>query len=175
MPKAVETTPPREAPSTFEGLVSAFRARIERAALLLTGSPDEAEELSQETFVRAFLGWSRFAGRSEVFTWLYGILLNLCRTHWRRRRSSVDVQPEATGVLDPDPIEADEESEMLRRSIATLPEALRETLVLYYMQDLSLGEVGETLGIPLGTVKSRLAAARKSVREAMLSFGWRPE
>lgn len=175
MPKAVETTPPREAPTTFEGLVSTLRGRIHRAACYLVGNHGEAEELTQETFVQAWLGWSRFAGRSEVFTWLYGILLNLCRAHRRRRRRTVGLETEPQGEVDSDPLEALEEADILRRAIGTLSEELRETLVLFYMQDLSLDEVSRALDIPVGTVKSRLSAARKNVREAMLSLGWRPD
>lgn len=174
MTKAVETTPPREAPTTFEGLVTSFRGRIQRAAYLLCGDLDEAEELTQETFVRAWMGWSLYAGRAAVFTWLYGILINCRRERLRKRRFSGawTVEPVATDPAPPDQACSREEEELVRLAIGRLREELREPLVLFYMQDLTMEEVGGALGIPSGTVKSRLFVARKAVREELDRLGW---
>ena len=174
MTKAVETTPPREAPTTFEGLVASFRGRIQRAAHLLCGDLDAAEELTQETFVRAWLRWSSYAGRAAVFTWLYGILIN-CRREWLRKRRLSGAWTEEPVATDPAPTDqacSREEEELVRLATGRLREELREPLVLFYMQDLGIEEVGCALGIPAGTVKSRLFVARKAVREELERLGW---
>lgn len=174
MTKAVETTPPREAPTTFEGLVTSLRGRIQRAALLLCGDADEAEELAQETFVRAWMGWSQFGLRSAVFSWVYGILLNVWRESLRRRKRR-ELGPEPLAGPAEGGAIAREEAELVRRAIGGLSEEHREAIVLHYMQDLSLAEVASLLGIPDGTAKSRLHAARAAVRGELERMGWKAE
>lgn len=140
--------------------------RIHRAALMLTGSPWEADDLTQETFAVAARSGHGFEGRSHIYTWLYGILLNLDR---RRRRSSgmqrrklreVWSGPKKKAASSELPSSSSVEVAEWKRSlwsyVAQLPDGQREALVLRFAEQLHYEEIAEVLSCPLGTVKSRL-------------------
>lgn len=153
--------------------------RIYRAALIMTGNPWDAEDLAQETFCVLARESHRFGGRSSVYTWLYGILLNLDRRQRRRSgiwRNKLQVlwgneerhprqQPAAEGK-----VEVEEWKRSLWGAVATLPDGQREVLVLRFSEQLSYEEIAEVMQCPLGTVKSRihhgLAALRERITDA---------
>lgn len=148
--------------------------RIHRAALVLTGNPWDADDLAQETFLVLSAQCDRFAGRSSVYTWLYGILLNLDRRERRRhgtRRRKLKVlwdNETSTNQTIPaaeTPIEVAEWKRSLWVWVDKLPDGQRHALVLRFSEGLRYDEIAEALGCPLGTVKSRifhgLAALRK--------------
>lgn len=148
-------------------------ARIHRAALVLTGNPWDADDLAQETFLVMARRSSDFQGRSALYTWLYGILLNLERRE--RRRLSTNrrkLQVLWTGDNDrqnstppPDaPIEVAEWKRSLWAKVALLPDAQRETLVLRFSEKLRYEEIAEVLECPLGTVKSRIFNGLSTLR-----------
>ena len=134
-----------------------------------TGGRD-VEDLYQETWLRVVRHAGRFDATRRFSTWLFQIANNLCRDRWRRldaRRRAFDALRDetlATGrsAADPPALPADA---ALTRRLETLPERLREVLVLRYYQDQSEAEISEILGIPRGTVKSRLHAAVRAARE----------
>ncbi|MCA9177676.1 MAG: RNA polymerase sigma factor [Planctomycetales bacterium] len=138
--------------------------RIRRAALMLCGNAWDADDLVQETFATIADSPRAFQGRSAVYTWMYGILLNLDRR--RRRRASthqrkvatLQEQPPATpGEAGPDAQAiAAEWKETLWSRVHELPERQRQTLVLRYSEDLKYEEIAEVLECPVGTVKSRI-------------------
>jgi RNA polymerase sigma-70 factor (ECF subfamily) len=153
--------------------------RIHRAALVLTGNPWDADDLAQETFLVLARRWSRFQGRSSLYTWLYGILLNLERQQRRRRglfRTKLRVlwgaEPTQarTAPAAEVPIEVAEWKRSLWAEVARLPDGQRQTLVLRFSEHLRYEEIAEILNCPLGTVKSRihhgLAALRGSLMNA---------
>ncbi len=140
-------------------------ARIHRAALVLTGNPWDADDLAQETFLVVARRAADFQGRSSLYTWLYGILLNLDRRQRRRagteRRKlrvlwSGETPQSSTAPPASVAVEAAEWSRSLWAQVARLPEGQREALVLRYSEHLSYDEIAEILGCPLGTVKSRI-------------------
>jgi RNA polymerase sigma-70 factor (ECF subfamily) len=152
--------------------------RIHRAALVLCGNPWDADDLAQETFLILARQGGDFEGRSSIYTWLYGILLNLDRRERRRygiRRRKLrvlwDSQP-ASPLNSPGADAAAEVAEWkksLWARVAKLPDGQRQALVLRFSEGLRYEEIAEILECPLGTVKSRifhgLAALRRLLNE----------
>ena len=140
-------------------------ARIHRAALVLCGNPWDADDLAQETFLVLARQGESFQGRSSIYTWLYGILLNLDRRERRRygiRRRKLRVlwDNQATEVgMTPGADAAAEVAEWkksLWARVAKLPDGQRQALVLRFSESLRYEEIAEVLECPLGTVKSRI-------------------
>jgi RNA polymerase sigma-70 factor (ECF subfamily) len=140
-------------------------ARIHRAALVLTGNPWDADDLAQETFLVMARRAAEFQGRSALYTWLYGILLNLERrerrrsgVHRRKLRVLWDQEPahEPTTPAAEAPIEVAEWKKSLWAHVAKLPEGQRQALVLRFSEFLPYEEIAVVLDCPLGTVKSRI-------------------
>jgi RNA polymerase sigma-70 factor (ECF subfamily) len=155
-------------------------ARIHRAALVLTGNPWDADDLAQETFLVLARESERFEGRSSVYTWLYGIMLNLERRERRRRgthRTKLRVlwadEPaeEHTVPAAETPIEVAQWKRSLWGVVAQLPDGQRQALVLRFSEHLSYDEIAETLDCPLGTVKSRIFNGLASLRELLAAAG----
>lgn len=139
--------------------------RIRRAALVLTGNPWDADDLAQETFLVLARHAADFEGRSSIYTWLYGILLNLERRERRRsglHRRKLRVLHEQETASEPAspaadlPLEVAEWKRSLWAEVARLPDAQRQALVLRFSERLSYQDIAEILECPLGTVKSRL-------------------
>ncbi len=153
-------------------------ARIHRAALVLTGNPWDADDLVQETFLVVARSGRDFQGRSSVYTWLYGILLNLDRRQRRRagteRRklrvlwSSDPVQSAAMPAAS-NQAETADWNRSLWAQVAKLPEGQRKALVLRYSEQLAYDEIAEVLGCPLGTVKSRIFNGLAALRAQSLA------
>ena len=139
--------------------------RIHRAALVLTGNPWDAEDLAQETFLLLARKPDSFKGNSSLYTWLYGVLLNLDRRHrrrrgtWRRKfRVLCENQSDRaqTTPAAETPIEVAEWKSGLWAKVAQLPDGQRQTLVLRFSEGLQYHEIAQSLDCPLGTVKSRI-------------------
>lgn len=154
-----------------------YFARIHRAALMLTGNPWDADDLAQETFlVLARQAGRMFEGRSSLYTFLYGILLNLDRRHRRRagmkkRKLRVlwgNEPAERTTPAAETAIEVAEWKKSLWSEVAKLPDGQREALVLRFASHLQYDEIAEVMQCPVGTVKSRIFHGLASLR-GMLS------
>jgi len=142
-----------------------YFSRIHRAALVLSGNPWDADDLAQETFLILSRQFDQFRGASSVYTWLYGILLNLDRNHrrsghlrrhklrvlWDQERCGNRAQPAAETS-----VEIAEWKHSLWRYVAELPDGQRHALVLRFSEQLRYDEIAEVLSCPLGTVKSRI-------------------
>lgn len=151
-------------------------ARIHRAALVLCGNPWDADDLSQETFLVLSARAGAFRGESNLYTWLYGILLNLERRQRRRaamqqRKLRVVWNLEATReALAPAadlPAEVAEWRNSLWAHVARLPDGQRQALVLRFSEHLSYEQIAAVLGCPLGTVKSRIFNGLAALREML--------
>lgn len=165
---------PRVSLIDIDDAAERYFERIYRAALVMTGNPWDAEDLAQETFCVLARESHRFAGRSSVYTWLYGILLNLERRQRRRSgiwRSKLHVlwSNETQRPREQPAAEANVEVEEWKRSlwsaVATLPDGQREVLVLRFSEQLSYEEIAEVMESPLGTVKSRIHHGLAALRE----------
>jgi RNA polymerase sigma-70 factor (ECF subfamily) len=152
----------------------ALAALIERYhgplyAFLWRRAGDGADDLFQESWIRVSRARDRFDRSRRFSTWLFQIANNLCRDRWRRldaRRRAFDALREekrATGADAAPPPALPADRGMIER-LDALPERLREVLVLRHYHDLGEAEIAETLGIPRGTVKSRLHAAVRAAR-----------
>ena len=186
----VETDPDRpliedaRAGSTdaFEGLVRRYQSRILNFTLAATARSDEAEDLTQEVFLRAYRGLARFRGESSFKTWVYSIATNVVRTHLARRIKRAPVwaeTPAAPGGEDSSTAfdvaaHGDLETDTALRqaidgALAALPEDLRLAVILRDVQGLEYREIAEITGSPMGTVESRIFRARRRLRPMLES------
>jgi RNA polymerase sigma-70 factor (ECF subfamily) len=157
----------------FEALVDKHYERIDRLALRILGDGMVAEEIAQETFVRVYRGLSRFRGDASFHSWLYRITLNLCLTHLRHRTRRV-VSPDVSAALaasqGTDPaarVEAEQRRVLVRHAVDALPPHYRIVVVLNSVEGLPYQEIAALLGVPLGTVKSRINVAKRLLREKL--------
>lgn len=150
--------------------------RIHRAALVLTGNPWDADDLAQETFLELARLSDRYQGKSSVYTWIYGILLNLERRHrrrnslWRRKLQVLwDFEPRAEKTSPPadSRIEVQEWKRSLWAEVSKLPDGQRHALVLRFSEHMSYEEISDVLGCPLGTVKSRIHHGLTTLRDRL--------
>ncbi len=162
----------------IEQVTRDFFPRIHRAALVLCGNPWDADDLAQETFLVLAQQSDRFRGDSQLFTYLYGILLNLYRRerrrHGTRRRALQVLQSESAETRHILPaaetaVEVTEWKRSLWSRVAQLPVAQRETLVLRFSEQLRYDEIAVILECPLGTVKSRIFNGLKTLRQIMMA------
>lgn len=164
----------------FSALVQRHHERVYRTAYSLVGDLDEADDLAQEAFIKAFRALRRFRGQSRFSTWLHRIAVNCCLDYlqskhrrnfvslddyrenwhapriWMGRAKNADVR-----------VERRELQEILERALGELPEAYRVTFVLREIEGLTYEEIAESLGCSIGTVKSRLFRGRAKLREIL--------
>jgi len=164
-------------PRAFEELVIACQHRVFGVALRMLGSRAEAEEVAQETFLRAHRALGAFRGEAKLSTWLYGIASRLCLNRLasgerRLRREDPEVlERVASAGADPaDELERGETQAALHRAIAELGEERRLVVLLRDVEGLSYEEIAEALGLELGTVRSRLHRARMDLKEKLERF-----
>ena len=169
----------------FEQLVLDNQNRIYSLALRLMGDREEAADLAQEAFLKAWQGLSSFQGESSFSTWIYRLTTNVCIDYLRRKKRRQEVEPavslddEDSGWAEPadagqDPqrkLEEAERSRALSRGLERLPEHQRQVLVMRELSGLSYQEIGAATGLDLGTVKSRIARARLALRKILLEDG----
>ena len=162
-------------------VLQGHRALIERLARQVVGSGDDCEDVVQETVIAVATGLPRFRGDCTVKTWIAGITVRIALRHAQRRRRDQGLRAPmdlAHGVAgspgrsgDPSAaLQAGEFRQRLQAAVDALPPDRRTVFALRHVEDLSLMETAEVLGIPLGTVKSRLHHAREAVREMMAPY-----
>ena len=168
----------------FEKLVTAYEKNVYNLALRMVGDPEDAADMTQETFIKAYRALSSFRGDSKFSSWLYRIASNVCLDFLRSRSrhpqvslSTVDEDDRTTFEL-PDMSRNPEEQlmkklsmEAVRRGLEQLPEQQRQILVLRELGGLSYAELAQTLGLEEGTVKSRIFRARKRLCAILLRDG----
>lgn len=148
-----------------ERLVAEYGDRLYAAATLLCRNNDDAEELVFRTFSQAVGKIRQFKPSGDFFSWLYTILLNFHRMELRKNRPDL-LLVGSTQDLPQIPVGGnDDTAEEMREMVRQLPSQIRETVVLKYFSGMSIDEIAETLGIPQGTVKSRLFTAKRILAE----------
>lgn len=163
-------------PQAFEGLVRRYHGRLTTAMVAVCGAVQEAEDVVQETFLQAFCKLDSFRSESRFYTWLYRIAFNLS-VNVRRKKRPLLVS-DRSDVLDPlqivdqgagptEPLAAAERSEQLLAAIGRLPDEFREVLVLRELEGFCYETIAEVLGLPLGTVRSRLHRARGQLKDEL--------
>ncbi len=160
----------------FGQLVENYQDRLFNTMVHVTGCREEAEDVVQDAFVQAFLKLDTFQRASAFYTWLYRIAFNISVSRRRRRRPelSVDVSRELTGKEPVDRGEApedrllrDEQISQVHSALAGLNEEHRSILVLREIEGYCYESISEILGLPIGTVRSRLHRARMQLREEL--------
>lgn len=170
--------------AAFDELVRRFEKRVFNCALRITGNYNDAADIAQEAFIRAFHSIQTFRGDAKFATWIYRIVTNVYLDERKRskahRTTSLDeaIELEENAVTRqiedeaPTPDEVVENKERLRalqKAINSLPDYQRIIITLYHTQHRSYEEIAEILKLPIGTVKSRLNRARLALAEILES------
>jgi RNA polymerase sigma-70 factor (ECF subfamily) len=155
----------------FERIVREYQDRIFRLACAILGDRASAEEAAQEALVRVWKGLPRFRGDSSLSTWIYAITRNACLSALARAGPRTESLEEPAGRRQAEKRSATGWQTAPLPDVAALLEALpakyREVVALFYMQEKSYDEVASMLGLPVGTVKTYLFRARKSMAEEL--------
>ena len=175
--------------NAYEELVLAYEKNVYNLALRMVGNAQDAEDMAQEAFLKAYNSLSGFRGDSKFSVWLYRIVNNVCLDHLRRQNrrqaSSLSVEDDEgeESQLDiPDESQSPEAllersmtKDAVRRGLQALPAEQRQILLLREIQGMSYEEIGQCLDLEPGTVKSRIFRARKRLCAFLLSDGNIPQ
>lgn len=160
--------------TAFEEIYDRFGGMVFNLALRLSGEPEEAADLSQETFLKIHRHLSGFRGRSSLKTWVYRVAVNCCRSRYKKQSAwRSRLLPESEEKLErlPDRRRSPEERAIARgavgriaQALAELPTIYREAVLLRDIEGLTYEEMSQVLGLRLGTVRSRIARGRDRLR-----------
>lgn len=173
--------------AAFNEIVGRYKNKVYNYVSRMVGPGADAEDLTQDTFVRAYMSIKSFQSRASLNTWLFRIATNLCIDHNRKYsrikhattslyRDDVDNEADLEREIpddryDPAGILLNEElGEQVDRAIRSLPEKLRTVVLLHDVEGLAYEEIAEVVDCPLGTVKSRLFNARSSLRQRLAAY-----
>jgi RNA polymerase sigma-70 factor (ECF subfamily) len=170
--------------AAFDILVARWQRKIRGAAYRVVRSDEEAQDICQEAFLKAYRGLPSFKGESRFSSWLYQIAINLSRDRLRRRKTrnwvSLDDLEDASPYASPRApaegerfVEALEVHELVASAVAALPEEQREAVILKEYQGLTFPEIAEIQGVPVSTVKTRLYRGLSVLRERLVRQGVR--
>lgn len=150
-------------PAAFEQLVSRHEQRVYNLAYRMLGSREDARDATQDAFLAALRALPSFRGDAAFSTWLHRIAINACHDLLRKRQRAPlagEAGDSDPGPPSPDHAEAAAAAVDVQRALVLVPEEFRAVLVLHDVQDLPYEQIGAILGIPIGTVKSRLHRGR---------------
>ena len=181
--------------AAFDGLIEMYSAKLYKVAYALLGSRQDAEEVVQDTFLRAYRALQAFRGESSLETWLHRITLNLARNkyQWNHRRGSklnvsLSAGDDAGGEsgteneqdvpdrrMEPDLVlEQNEIGTNIMKALNRLPDNIRETMLLRHVNDMPYELIAQKLDCKVGTVKSRLSRGREMLRDYLAAVGILP-
>lgn len=154
----------------YRALFDRYFDELHRTAYVLMKSPADADDVVQEAFIRTFQALDRYDLNRPFRPWIHRILLNVCKDHWKRRKWFFIPLEQAYNVSDteaPNPeasLLKDEELQRLARAVRELSPKHQAVVVLYFLNGMKIADVAEAVGVPEGTVKSRLHHAVKALR-----------
>ena len=167
----------------FGKVVDAYQSRVLGFVRRMVSDSEDAADLTQEVFIRAYQSFGRFDGRSSVRTWLFRIAYNLCVDRSRRARRTLPETRLDASYDDEESVQiADlrwcpegsvlegEMAEVVERGIESMSDKLRSVLLLHDRDDLSYEEIARVLEVPVGTVKSRLFLARNHLQGVLAAY-----
>lgn len=167
--------------SAYEDIVNLYQHKLYQVCYRMLGSKEEAEDITQEAFVRAYINLHSFDQKRKFSTWIYRIATNLCIDRIRKKKPDYYLDAEVTGTegldmysqiaadeqLPEETLEQMELQERIQYEISRLPDKYRAVIVLKYIEELSLQEISEILEMPLGTVKTRIHRGREALRKQL--------
>ena len=173
--------------AAFDEVVQLYKSKVFNYICRMTGDTQEAEDLTQEVFIRLYTSLKSFRSQSSLNTWIFRIASNLCIDRFRRNKKH---QAIAYSLDDPSDVEeggvarelpdtsfepyritaSNELSRQVTAALEKLPEKLRAVVLLHDIEDLPYDEVAQVVGCPIGTVKSRLFHARVRMREQLSGY-----
>ncbi|MEM7116570.1 MAG: sigma-70 family RNA polymerase sigma factor [Chloroflexota bacterium] len=163
--------------AAFEVLVNHHAQLVYNLALRTLRNQQEAEDVAQEAFVRAWRGLPRFRADSRFQTWLYRIVTNLCYNRLPKLRQELEALPqdevdslsdERLGVETA--VISREQRDQLQQAIESLPESYRLLITLRHLQQMSYDEIAAVMQMPLGTVKTGIFRARRQLRQLITDY-----
>ncbi|WP_366561273.1 RNA polymerase sigma factor SigW [Bacillus velezensis] len=167
--------------NAFAEIVDLYKDKIYQLCYRMLGNVHEAEDIAQEAFIRAYVNIDSFDINRKFSTWLYRIATNLTIDRIRKKKPDYYLDAEvagaegltmysqiaADGVLPEEAVLSLELSDTIQKKILKLPDKYRTVIVLKYIDELSLIEIGEILNIPVGTVKTRIHRGREALRKQL--------
>ena len=163
--------------AAWDGIVVRYQRKVFHIAYKFTGRHDEAEDLTQDIFMKVFRSLDKFNRDADFSTWLSSVARNYCIDHYRAGKREREVLVEDLVAFDLAPassgnphraLEDQDRRSFLRRGLDLLPAKLREAVVLRDLQGLSYQEMAERLALPEGTVKSRINRGREELARLLL-------
>ncbi|MDP1995057.1 MAG: RNA polymerase sigma factor [Ignavibacteria bacterium] len=156
--------------SVFKLLVNRHKEKVRNLIFVTLNSPDMIDDISQEVFISVFKKLDRFRFESQFTTWLYRITINKCRDHLRKVKirsilSPFSASEEELSYSSSNLHDDTEIQEIVRKAVAQLPIKLRAPLILKDFEGLSYQEIAESIGVEVGTIKSRIFRARESLKK----------
>lgn len=171
--------------AAFDRIVHKYKQRIYSIIYNMTSNREDASDLAQECFIKAFRSLDKFQGKSQFFTWLYRIAVNTTLTHLKRNRlrrffsfetiQEDGIHPEMMEALSSRiradrPVLLREMQEKLNEALQSLSPKHRTVVVLFEVEDLSHEEIAQIVGTTVGTVRSRLHYAKKHLQAALQPY-----
>jgi len=158
----------------FDRLVERYQRDVYRLCYRFVNNHEDANDLAQESFIKAYRALDRFRGDSSFSTWLYRIAVNTCLNFRAARKPAADELPETLSdgrARADESMESDEQARRVRAAIQRLPEKQRATLILKTYHDLTHEEVARVLGSAVGTVKANLFYALGNLKKMLAEEG----
>ncbi|TKD67515.1 RNA polymerase sigma factor SigW [Pseudalkalibacillus hwajinpoensis] len=167
--------------NAFGELVELYKDRVFALSYRMLGNRQEAEDVAQEAFIRAYTNIDRYQIDRKFSTWLYRIATNLSIDRMRKKKPDYYLDAEVSGTdgltmysqisadeqLPEDEVVSLEAQDGIHRAILSLPAKYRSAITLKYIQELSLKEISEILDLPIGTVKTRIHRGREALRKKL--------
>ena len=170
----------RELQQDFEELFLVYKDRLYSFILRIVSREEDALDVLQDTFLRAYCSFSHFEGRSQVYTWLFRIAANCAFSHLRKqiRRRQLFVQPleeeespfeveEQNSLLPYEKLESEQTQALVQAALSEIKPEFRAPLILKDIEGMNYEEISEVLQLSLGTVKSRIFRAREMLRKKL--------
>lgn len=160
--------------TAFRTLVSRHKEKVRNLIYLTLGNTDAIDDISQDVFVSVYRKLKTFRFESQFTTWLYRITVNKCRDHLRKIKIRSIFSPftnEEDTLIAPEQLPDDFDIKIIvREGIAKLPEKLKVPLILKDFDGLSYQEISETMGVEIGTIKSRIFRAREGLKKILAPY-----
>jgi len=157
--------------AAFDELIARWHEPLWRYLRRLTGDDDAAAESIQDVWLRVLRGIARLRDAARLRAWIFGIARRVVMDRLREKYAAPSLVSADEIDIEDVPQELDDDLELMHEELDRLPVIDREALVLFYLEELTLIEMAEVLGVPIGTVKSRLFRARNTLRGQLIKKG----